>query len=161
MKNTNDGDSRVRWLLLVLMILLVGGCGVTGTWKRVTTDPPNAPFPVDDLRLDRNGDYSARWKYKGRVLTSHGTYEYRRGELIVAQSGSMPRTYGASLRFDGKLELTYTASGDSIKAVLERQLLPIPKQEPAAQEEPVEIPPDGNDPTPISPTDAADVPSDS
>ncbi len=161
MKHTDDRDSRVRWLVLVLMILPVGGCGVTGTWKRVTTDPPNAPFPVDDLRLDRDGNYSARWKYKGRVLASHGTYEYRGGELIVSQSGSMPRSYGARLRFDGKLELTYAASGDSIKAVLERQLLSIPKEEPAAQEEQGKPSPDRIEPTPIRPTNTTKVPPDS
>ncbi len=142
MKHTDYGDTHLRWPAWLAVIALVGGCSVTGTWKRVTTDPPNAPFPVDDLLLDSDGNYTARWEYQGRSCGSYGTYEFRGGELIVTQTGAMPRTYGARVRFDGKLELTYTVNEDSIKAVLERQILP--KEEPAAQERQPEAPPDRN-----------------
>lgn len=152
MKHTDYRDTRMRWLPLMAMISLVGGCSVTGTWKRVTTDPPNALFPVDDLLLDRDGNYNARWEHEGRKYGSYGTYEFRGGELIVAQAGSMPRAYGARIRLDGKLELTVSVNGDSVRAVLERQQPP--KEEPAGQGGQSETPPDRNEAAPAKPIDA-------
>jgi len=152
MNHTECGDTRVRWPAWLAVISLVGGCSVTGTWKRVTTDPPNAPFPVDDLLLDAEGNYSAQWEHEGSKRASYGTYEFRGGELIIAQAGSMPRAYGARVRLDGKLELTYTVYGDSIKAVLERQQPP--KEQPAEQEGQAEAKPENSEATPAKPSDA-------
>lgn len=151
MRQTEYGVTPMRWQACLTMLALVGGCSVTGTWKRVTTDPPDAPFPVEDLLLDADGAYSAQWEYEGRKCRSQGTYEFRGGELIIAQNGSMPRAYGARVRLDGKLELTLAVNGDSVKAVLERQRPQ--KRQSAEQKEQLEATPGGNEAAPATPKD--------
>ncbi len=108
------------------------GCSISGQWKRIATDPPQALFPVDHLTLDEDHQYTSRWERKGRKLASTGTYQYRGGKLSVAEYGRAPRDYGAHVRLDGKLELTYTINGQTITAILERypEAMHVPKTEP-------------------------------
>lgn len=118
-------------LCWLLPVALFGGCTVTGTWERVSTEPPNVPFPVDELTLSADRTYTARWEHDGREYYSSGTYEHRHGKLRIAESGRMPREYGARIRFDGRLELSMPVNKDAVKAVLRRKLLPI--RQPAAE----------------------------
>ncbi len=104
-----------------LAVSVATGCSVSGSWKRVATDPPQAMFPLESLDLDDNHNYTARWKHKGRKFGSTGTYQYRHGTLSIAESGRAARDYDARLRLDGKLELTYTINGNTITALLERK----------------------------------------
>lgn len=125
-----------RTLLTMLAVAaipgLATGCSISGEWKRIATDPPQAMFPVDRLTLDNDHRYTSRWEQKGRKLASTGTYQYQRGKLSVAEYGRAPRDYGAHVRLDGKLELTYTVNGETITALLERNTKPKPvsKKEP-------------------------------
>jgi len=139
MNDVYHRKNRVPSANWALLVVLIGGCSVSGTWKRVATDPPNAPFPVDDLFLGDDGSYQARWKHDGRQYGNHGTYEYAGGELAVAQYGMSPQKYGARLRLDGKLELTLTVNEHTIKAVMERQQPPKPEDEGQSPTAPYEI----------------------
>ena len=95
-------------------------CHLQGKWKRVETDPPQALFPVDTLNLGHDQQYTALWEHQGRKHGSTGTYQYKRGTLSVAESGREPRDYGARLRWDGMLELTYSINGKDVTAILQR-----------------------------------------
>ena len=105
---------------MVLCATMNTGCSVTGSWKRVSVDPPGVPFPIDTLTFDANKNYTASWSEKGSPRTSSGIFTWNGSTLKIQQFGKQPRTYRARRRFDGKLELTYEIGNSKATAILER-----------------------------------------
>ena len=102
----------------VVCTLAVGGCGITGSWKRIAVDPPGAPFPVDRVTFDRQHNYTATWSHGGQTRTSTGEYRFSWNILEIMETGRQPRTYRAYRRLDGKLLLTYGEGGGEMTATL-------------------------------------------
>ncbi len=105
---------------MVLCVTMNTGCSVTGSWKRVSVDPPGVPFPIDTVTFEANKNYTASWSEKGSPRTSSGIFTWNGSTLKIQQFGSQPRTYRARRRFDGKLELTYEKGNAKATAILER-----------------------------------------
>lgn len=103
------------------LLLTIPGCSITGNWERVETDPPGAPFPVEEVTFTDTNEYAARWQQYGRAQFSVGTYKLFGTRLDVQQYGSKPLTYSARVRSDGLLELVYSHEGQPVKALLKRK----------------------------------------
>lgn len=108
--------------MLAAAIIGPTGCAtsVSGSWKRISTSPPNAAFPVDQVTFDEQDRYTATGTYDGQKRTSTGRYEYGGSQLKVLNANAEPRVYTARRLSDGKLELTYEEHGQKVTAVLER-----------------------------------------
>ena len=96
----------------------VAGCSITGSWKRIATDPPGAPFPADHVTFGGNRNYTATWSHEGRTCISTGRYRWNGAVLDIVQAGSSPRSHRARRRLDGKLELTYKEGDVKVTAIL-------------------------------------------
>jgi hypothetical protein len=86
----------------------------------MTVDPPGVPFPLEHATFDRDQSYTASWTQDGQRRTSVGTYDFNGFKLEVLEAGSLPRTYQAKLRLDGKLVLTYEKGDARVSAILEK-----------------------------------------
>lgn len=86
----------------------------------MSLDPPGAPFPLNSITLDRDHKYTASWMLEGRRQTTTGRYKWNGSTLEVASPGSLPRKYGARLRLDGKLVMTYVHGDARLTAILQR-----------------------------------------
>lgn len=104
----------------MIIILTVGGCSLTGSWKRVSVEPPGSYFPIEFITFDKQNQYTATWKDKGRSRTSVGIYQGQRFSLDVAKQDEPPRTYRIQKRLDGRLILIYETDGVKVSALLER-----------------------------------------
>ena len=105
---------------IALCLLAFFGCSIAGSWQRVAVDPPGVPFPLDHVTFDRDNNYTATWSQQERARTSTGRYKWNGFKLDIMERGSMPRTYRANLRMDGRLVLTYQERGAKVAATLER-----------------------------------------
>ena len=112
-------NNAIRSAVLGLALTTVG-CSLAGSWRTVSLDPPGAPFPVDTITLDRDNNYTATWTWDGARRTTTGRYKWNGSTLEVAPPGSLPRKYGARLRADGKLVMTYMHGDAKLTATLER-----------------------------------------
>lgn len=116
-------------LPLFLAAMGTTGCQVSGTWTVAEVDPPGAGFPLQQLVLDPNRNYSALWTEDGEKKGSYGQYRWNGYQLKVAQAGRDPRTYGARLGLDGKLRMTYREDDQSVTALLTRRPASAPQAE--------------------------------
>ena len=115
-------------LSLPLIVALVGGCDITGTWKTVKIEPPDAPeqAPFQMVTFAQDGQYSATHQYGNEVRTSTGTYTWSLGKLTIAPHDGDPREYAG--RYNGltkQLTLSHKVDEQTVRAILEKQeLLP-------------------------------------
>ncbi len=116
-----------RTIPMFLAAMGTVGCQVSGTWTMDAVDPPGAGFPLQQLVLDPNQNYSALWTEDGKQKGSSGQYRWNGYQLKVAQAGRDPRTYGARLGLDGKLRMTYRENDQSVMAILIRRPAPVPQ----------------------------------
>jgi len=144
----HQGSRIAGWIIVGLST----GCSVRGTWERIRTDPPNVAFPVDELVLNEDRTYSARWKSRGSERTSRGTYRHTFGKLMITQQGRKPRTYDVRRRLDGTLELRYTVGDRTATAILQRK--PATRRQKVKPSTPADLDAAG---TPGSNTGAADT----
>ncbi len=90
-----------------ICVAACSACSITGSWKRVATDPPGAPFPVDFVAFDKDNRYTATWRRDNETRTSTGRYDWNGSRLEIIHPHAEPRTYKGRLRLDGQLVLTY------------------------------------------------------
>ena len=107
-------------LAAVAFFLVATGCSITGSWRRIATDPPNTPFPVDLVAFDQHDRYTATWLDQDQTRTSTGRYDWNGSKLIIRRPNAEPRIYKGRLRLDGTLVLTYQEGGDSVSAILKK-----------------------------------------
>lgn len=109
----------LKFCTLILATLTVTGCNsITGSWKKVSTQPRGAPFPIDKIIFDPQQNYTSTWTYEGQTHTDTGQYRYSGNTLKVMQSFNQPRTYKAKLKMDGSLVLTYQVGDTKVSATL-------------------------------------------
>lgn len=110
---------RLNICTLILATLAMTGCSnITGTWNKVSTYPPGAPFPIDKIIFDPQQNYTSTWTYGGDTHTSTGRYKYSGNTLKVQQGNSVPRAYKAKLNLDGSLTLTFEEGDVKVSATL-------------------------------------------
>ena len=107
-------------LAAVACFLAATGCSITGSWRRIATDPPGTPFPVDHVAFDQHERYTATWLDQDQTRTSTGRYDWNGSRLIIRRPNAEPRIYQGRLRFDGTLVLTYQEGGDTVSAILRK-----------------------------------------
>ncbi|MCH7923942.1 MAG: hypothetical protein IIC51_00265 [Planctomycetes bacterium] len=107
-------------LAAVACFLVATGCSITGSWRRIATDPPNMPFPVDLVAFDQHDRYTATWMDQDQTRTSTGRYDWNGSRLIIQRPNAEPRIYQGRLRLDGTLVLTYQVGGDKVSAILKK-----------------------------------------
>lgn len=107
------------WLPVALAPVF-SGCSITGSWRRVSVDPPGVPFPVELVTFGADRTYTASWSQEGSPRTSTGMFDWNGMTLNIHQTGMQPRSYHARRRLDGKLELIYGQGKKAVTAVLER-----------------------------------------
>lgn len=107
---------------IVLVLIATTSCSnITGTWKKVSTHPQGAPFPIDQIIFDPQQNYTSTWTYKADTHTSTGQYRYSGNTLEVQQGNNVPRAYKAKLKLDGSLVLTYEIGDTKVSATLIRE----------------------------------------
>ena len=107
---------------LIILLLAATGCSsITGSWKKVSTHPKGAPFPVDAIIFNQQQQYTSTWTYDGETHTSTGQYRYSGNTLKVQQGNNVPRSYKAKLKMDGSLVLTYKVGDTTVSATLIKQ----------------------------------------
>ncbi len=102
------------------LIVALCGCSITGSWRIVSTDPPDAPFPVEVLTFDPDNNYTATGPEGARPRTSTGQYQLKGSKLEILEGGRMPRVYRARRKGDTTLVLTYEEQGDRVTATFVR-----------------------------------------
>lgn len=76
---------RVRMMLAVGLVILAGGCGITGHWTvtRVTGDDADGGFEITSLRLDDDGRYAAERRTAEAAVVDRGKYDYDRESHLL------------------------------------------------------------------------------
>ncbi|MGD2110959.1 MAG: hypothetical protein PVI86_16405 [Phycisphaerae bacterium] len=112
------------WAILFLPFSL-SACSIAGSWRVVSTDPPEAPFPVEVVTFDPQHNYTATSSKTLKRGGSTGKYRWNGFRLEIAESGKSPRTYKARRQPDGTLVLTYEENGIGVSATLVRTEPPV------------------------------------
>ncbi len=113
---------RHRLLTHAMPVLLasVAGCNIVGSWRTVEIEPPGASFPVQMVSFDQGNRYAATRLHHGKKQTSTGRYEFNGHALKIIDGNTLPRTYRARLRLDGRLVLTYQEGDTKVTATLSK-----------------------------------------
>jgi len=102
------------------LIVALCGCSITGSWRMVSTDPPEVPFPVEVLTFDPDNNYTATGPKGATPRTTTGQYQLRGSKLEILEAGKMPRVYRARRTGDNTLFLTYEEQGARATATFVR-----------------------------------------
>ena len=106
----------------LVVLGLVGGCSITGTWETVQVEPAEAQTPFQMVTFTDEGQYSATDKYGEGTRTVLGTYDWNGLKLEITPAEGDKQVYSA--RHDvllRRLVLKYTQSGQEVTATLKKQ----------------------------------------
>jgi len=98
-------------------MLASAGCSLAGTWKRVSVQPDDAPFPFAYITFDDKDQFTATQSVDTASHTdSHtvtGTYKWGWRRLILSPTDpqEQEQVFSGYRRLDGKLVLTPAGSG--------------------------------------------------
>ncbi|HUU85557.1 MAG TPA: hypothetical protein VM243_18815 [Phycisphaerae bacterium] len=104
-------------------VVFVGGCSITGTWKTVKIEPPDAleHTPFQMVTFAGDGQYSATHQHGSEVRTTTGTYSWTGTRLTLTPAEGEPRVYPGSYNgFSRQLVLSHQVEDQRITARLEK-----------------------------------------
>jgi hypothetical protein len=99
---------RTLWNALpVVAVALIGGCGITGTWRTLSVEPYEVQeeFPYDRVTFDFDGTFAAATVVEGEESETVGSYQWRGTALAFTPRDRITQLYSAYLRADKKLVL--------------------------------------------------------
>lgn len=100
---------RIRSPFAAILFLVVG-CNMTGSWRTVSVDPPDAEFPISRLTLNADQRFTATGPIQGETRTRFGTYRVGFASLQLETADGARETYGVSGRAGGTYELKWRES---------------------------------------------------
>ncbi|MCP4250270.1 MAG: hypothetical protein GY778_24770 [bacterium] len=106
------------------VLVLTGGCQITGTWRAVETEPPEAEglFPIRMVTFSPEGDCSVTRQSGQELITSTGSYDWTGVKLTITPTGKEPRVYPGRLDpFTKRLRLSHQAAEQKVTVWLERE----------------------------------------
>ncbi|MCH7812702.1 MAG: hypothetical protein IID40_01650 [Planctomycetes bacterium] len=106
------------------LLVLLGGCEITGTWRAVRTEPAEAEgiFPIRMVTFSPEGDCSVTRQSGQELITSTGSYEWTGTKLTITPTGQEPRVYPGRLDpFTKRLQLSHQADEQKVTVWLERE----------------------------------------
>ena len=108
---------------LLMVVALIGGCSIAGTWKAVRAEPADSlgKTPFQMVTFNDAGEYSATHQHGSQVNTITGTYTWDGFKLTITPSDGEKRVYPGCLDlFTGQLVLTHKHEDQKTKAWLEK-----------------------------------------
>jgi len=107
-------------LWIVILIPVVGGCSLTGSWKPISIDPPDANFTIEYITFDKNHQYTATWLDGDQIRTSVGIYHNDRFSLDITNRDDILQFCRLKKLPGRRLMLIYETETEKVSTILVR-----------------------------------------
>ena len=106
-------------LIVAAVVVLTGGCSLTGSWRVVSTSPRDQTFPFSTVTFAEDR-YTATGEDGDDGRTSTGTFRWNGRQLTIHPADGGERVYPGRKTVGGRLVLRHRYNDAEIEATFEK-----------------------------------------